>query len=181
MTATTRPPFQTKGDRPEWQIVYDHLRTLNVGDTVTYATLDRLLGRDFTPDRSPIYRATKQLEADDRRTLANVPNVGYRVVTAVEHEDLARHHHKKSRRQMKRALRRIQSADRSQLDADQIRRFDAVELTLSRHADAIRRLDARVAKTEQAIQAAAGDQAATAAQVEKLTAALQRHGITVDD
>lgn len=181
MTATTRPPFQTKGDRPEWQIVYDHLRTLNVGDTVTYATLDRLLDRDFIPDRSPIYRAMKQLEENDKRTLDNVPNVGYRVVAPNEHEFLARRHHQRSKRQMKKALRKAKSADRNKMTADERTRIDAIELNVSRQADQIRYLSIRQTKTERALRVTTADQAATAAQVEKLTAALQRHGITVDD
>lgn len=180
MTAPTRTPFQPKGDRPEWQIVYDHLRTLNIGDTITYATLDRLLDRDFTPDRSPIYRARYQLEANDRRTLANVVGVGYRIAHPSDHLDLAQMHHRKMRRQLKFRRGRLSSTQREALTNDERRRLDDLELNQSRLEDVVRQQGRTIVKNQQALESVAGDQAATAAQVEKLTAALKRHGITLD-
>lgn len=173
--------FETKGDLPEWRLVYDHAATLEVGDTITYDDLDAILGRDFKASRTPIYDAIRHLEQDSSRTLRNVQNVGYRVAQAIEHEELARHHHRKSGRSIRRAASKIASADRTQLTAEERRRFDDMQAQLDQQATMLRRLDTKVTgvvlnnkRTERAV----GD---VAARVERLAEALARHGITTED
>lgn len=172
--------FRPKADRAEWRMVYDDLATLDAGDVITYERLDEILGRPFIDGRGPIYRATRELEKVNRRTMTAVANVGYRVVTATEHEDLARHHHRKSRRQIRKALGKAQSADRSKLTAEQAERIDSVELSLSRQAEMIRRLDTRVGKVEGVVKNVSSKQDQSAEQIAKLTDALRRHGIEVE-
>ena len=145
--------FEPKGPQPLWELVYDRIRTLSVGDTITYAELSRILGgRGIEACRAPLYKAMQVLEREDKRTLDNVRDTGYRVVEAVEHERLARRHHRKSHRQLRKALGKVQSADRSKLTPEERRRFDRMEITLSRQADMIRRLDAKVERIDQAIK-----------------------------
>lgn len=172
--------FRPKADRAEWRMVFDDLTTLDVGDVITYERLDEILGRPFIDGRGPIYRATREMEKVNRRTMTAVPNVGYRVVDATEHEDLARHHHRKSRRQIRKALGKAQSADRSKLTAEQAERIDSVELSLSRQAEMIRRLDTRVGKVEGVVKNVSSKQDQSAEQIAKLTDALRRHGIEVE-
>jgi len=169
--------FTPKGDVAEWRMVADALDALDIGDTLTYDELSDLLGRDFLTSRTPIYAATKWLERERRRTVDNVANVGYRIVEAAEHLDLGKRHHKKARRQMRRTIDRLASADRNLLDAEQVARIDSIEGTVRQQADVIRRIDKRVSKVEAA-------QATTVQQVDehaerlaRLEEALQRHGI----
>lgn len=178
--------FETKYDRPMWRIVYEHAVTLNVGDILTYDKLAELL-----PDaseqtrRGALARAVKQIEDDKQRTLANVRLVGYRVVEAKEHEGLARSHHKRSKRQLVKAARKVCSADRSKLSEADKRRFDALELNLTAQLQMIRRLDDRVTANEVALKDARRQTASSLAvvsdKVERLEAVLRRAGLTVKE
>ena len=166
--------FETKGDVAEWQMVYDDIKAKEVGDVITYDDLSSLLDRDFLTGRSPIYKATKTLEATDHRTLANVANVGYRVVSPPEHEVLARQHHKKGRRQLSRAFGRIHSADRTKLSPEDSERFDRIEENLSRQRDMIRRIETRAARTETRVERVENSNQATEARIARLEEALTR-------
>lgn len=169
--------FTPKGDVAEWRMVADALDALDIGDVLTYDDLTTLLDRDFIANRKPIYAATEWLERERHRTVDNVANVGYRIVEATEHLDLGKRHHKKARRQMRRTISRLASADRNQLDAEQVAKIDAIENTVRQQADVIRRIDKRVSRVEAA-------QATTVQQVDqhaerlaRLEEALKRHGI----
>jgi len=165
----------------QWRIVYDAVAALNIGDTVTYEQLSEMLGRPFADDRGPIYRAMTELERENRRTLDVVPRVGYRVVDAPEHEKLARRHHKRSRRQLKKAHSKLASADRARLTPEERAKFDALELTVSRHEDMIRRLDSRVEKHETAIKDNRRTTKELEARVDELAERLARAGIELPE
>ena len=169
--------FETKGDLPEWRLIYDHAKTLDVGQTITYEVLDGILGRDFATGRSPIYRAMRELEDENSRTLVNVPNIGYRVAEAIEHEDLAKLHHKKSRRSIRRAASKLHSADRTRLTREQARRFDDMQAQLDQQAHMLRRVDGRVTKVDNRVTKVETD---VQARLDRLTDILTRHGIPVD-
>jgi DNA-binding winged helix-turn-helix (wHTH) protein len=127
-------PFQPKGDRAEWQMIYeDLLLGAEFGDVVTLADLNRVLGRDFRKSRSPLYRARKAFAAERGRWLTAVPRVGYRVIEAREHMTHAN--------------------DVTRLTPDELKRFDGQakvnallfsvavqhERRLNSHEDALRR------------------------------------------
>ena len=173
--------FETIGDKAQWALVYDALAGLEVGKTLTYEELDLILKRDFREDRSPIYRAAKQLENEDHRTVVSVRNQGYRVVEAREHEALARHHHKKSRRQLGKAVAKAASADRSALTTDERKRIDGLEMSLRQHSQMIRRLEQRDEQREAQIKALKRDTSADVAElserVDRLSELLERHGV----
>lgn len=175
--------FETRFDRPMRVIVGERLAHMEINNVVTYADLAALLpGTTRAAQQAATRAATVQIERDKSRTLAVVPGVGYRMVAAVEHEGLARKHHRSSRRQLVKASRKIKSADRTLLDAEQRARFDGIELNLSQQASMIRRLDDRVSATEKNLQDArrqtSGDIAEVSERVEKLAQALSRAGIT---
>lgn len=174
--------FETKGTRAEWVLVYEALTKLGVGDTLPFEDLDALLGRDFRNDRNPIYRATKELEVNDKRTVDSVRGVGYRIVEAREHEGLARRHHKRSRRQLTKAVAKAASADRAALTVEERKRIDGMELSLRQHAQMIRRLSERDEQREQQIKTLRrdtnADVAALSERVDRLTDLLERHGVT---
>lgn len=169
--------FEPKADVAQWRLVYDTVRTLSIGDTIPYERLSEVLARDFTADRGPIYRAITELEREDKRTLDVVPRVGYRVVDAPEHERLARRHHRRSRRQLGKAHSKLASADRARLNPEQRAKFDALELTVSRHEDMIRRLDGRVEKHDAAIKDNRRTTKELEARVDELAERLARAGI----
>lgn len=171
--------FQPKADRSQWQIVFERLSKMGVGDTITHGQLDALL-----PDagegsvKSAFYRAVTECEMELHRTFASVRGIGYRMVEAREHERLAKDHHRRARRQLKRSQRKVTSADRSQLTREERARLDAVELQLARQVELTSRLDAKV-KAESRERKAAD--AELSERVDKLTALLERHGILKAD
>lgn len=176
--------FEPKGDVAEWQLVYDRLSTLAVGDVITYDELTLLLGRDFLQARGPFHKANKRLLEEHSRGLLNVKNVGYRVVTAAEHEMAARDQHRFAKRRLTTAKRWVRNTDRAELEPEVAERFDRLEESLGRQIDFTRRLDKRVARVEKAIKESRNENEeradATAERLTKLMAALERHGIKTD-
>lgn len=181
MGTLTTTPFQPKGKEAEWRPVYRAFKKLPVDGVIDYETLTDLLGRPFLPDRSPLYRAMRELENKDKRTIEVVTGTGYRVVAAAEHERLARHHQKKSRRQLGKGLRRIRSADRRQLDALAVERLDDMEARFSRLQTMVRTLDDRTKLTEKRQRKTDEKTETVTAQVARLTAALERRGLLDDE
>jgi uncharacterized coiled-coil protein SlyX len=143
--------FETSGPVPEWRVIYDHAATVPIDGVITYERLDTLLGRGFRSDRSPVYRAQKEMLEANRRTLVNVPRVGYRVARANEHAGLAGGQRRKARRAMTKAVRIVDGTDRSRLTSDETRRLDALEHNLKRQALMLRKTDARVAVVEKEV------------------------------
>ena len=174
--ADVREMFEPKGEKPEWEMLYDFLKQVGKGEVVEYQQLSNALGRDLLKSRTPIYKAMQRLEAQDNRSLANVPGVGYRITTAQEHEGLARSHHLRSRRQLKKSHSKIKSADRTELSREERQRFDALEMAVKQQADMLRRLESRVTRVEERQEV---QQDATSEKLDKLTEALKRHGIEV--
>ena len=99
---------------------------------------------------------------------------------AREHEGLAQSHHRRSRRQLGKAKRKLVSADRSRLTADEKTRFTALEVHVSQQQDMLRRLSAKQAQMQTAQVKTNADVVEVKEQVGRLTALLERHGITTD-
>ena len=174
-----RAPFTPIGVKPRWELLYDAMNGLDVGDVLTYDAMAEALGVvEFTNvHRSSFYKAANRWGAERLRAFAAVPTVGYRVVDAAEHEVLARNHHRKSRRQIAKSRVVLEHADRSLLSADEARRFDALERTLGRHADMIRRLEERQERQDAALGAVQSESSVTAAELVRIRELLERHGI----
>lgn len=175
--------FEIKGDRPQWQVIYQHISAMNPGDVIKYDELAGLL-----PDapegsvRPAFYRAVRECETENKRSFCNVRGVGYRMVDANEHERLARTHHKRAKRQLKSGKRKASAADRSRMTREERSRIDAVELNLSRQIEMTSRLTSRVEKVESDLKAARREQrtdtAALSERVDQLAGLLAKHGIT---
>jgi hypothetical protein len=117
--------FTPKGERAEWRMIYeDLLANTEPGDTITYARLEELLGREFAPNRGPLYRARQTLGELRHRWLEPVPNVGYRVVEPAEHVRISATHRRKSRRQVGMAIRVLDATDLERLTPDGLATFD---------------------------------------------------------
>jgi len=176
--------FVARGDKAQWQVVYDHLASMQIDEVVKYAELEALL-----PDagegswRSAFTRAVREMEDVHKRTFDNVRGVGYRMVAAREHEQLARKHHKRASRQLKRSVRKAHSADRSKLTREERVRLDAIELNLSRQVEMTRRLESRVTRVEEELKdtrrVQKTDTAALSDKVDRITALLEKHGIEI--
>jgi hypothetical protein len=161
MTSTTSgSPFAPKGDASEWFMVYERIKRLEVGELVTYAELDELLGRDFRMNRSPMYRAQEEMQKELHRTTIAVNGKGYRIAHAREHEKIAKGHYLASRRQVTKAVNVSAAADRSQLTREEITRIDALELTMRTYGNMMKRLDTAESRREEWTEAQAAAAAA---------------------
>ncbi|MEV7008235.1 hypothetical protein [Streptosporangium sp. NPDC051022] len=173
--------FEVKNDQAEWRKIYAKALTLNVDDVLTYDDLGDLLDRDFLADRSPIYRTIRELEKNNARTLANVKGIGYRLAAAVEHEGLARSHHQRSRRQLRKAVSKAASANRAEMTVDERKRIDGLEMSLRQHSQMIRRLDLRDKEREAQLKDLRREKNADVAElserVDRLAELLERHGV----
>ena len=176
--------FEPKGEVAEWQLVYDHIVTLDVGDVVTYEQLDDILGRDFRQARGPFHKANRELLTEQRRGMLNVKNTGYRVVPAEEHEHAARDQHRYAKRRLRKSKHWLANTNRDELAPEVAERFDRIEQSLDRQIDFTKRLDKRVQRVEKALEDSRSEQhetaAETASRLDKLASALKRHGIDVD-
>lgn len=118
--------FTPKGEKPEWQMLYDALLgDADFGQVITYKELDETLGREFVTNRAPLYRARDALGAMRKRWLVPVPGIGYRVTDAAEHVMVAHGHKRKSRRQLGMAVRVLTSTDLARLDESSLAEWDA--------------------------------------------------------
>ena len=117
--------FAPKGEKPEWLMVYEQLlASADFGDVITYAMLEETLGRQFAPNRGPLYRARDYLGDARKRWLEAVPNIGYRIVDADEHVRVAAGHKLKGRRQYGRMLKVMQVTDLTKLGPDDLATWD---------------------------------------------------------
>lgn len=119
-------PFAPKGDVPEWRLIYELLLSgAEFGDLITYAELDEALGRRFVPNRSPLYRARRELGEQRHRWLEPVPGKGYRVIEAREHLRVSQVHKRKARKQFTLMTTVTSATDLSQLTAEELSAFDS--------------------------------------------------------
>ena len=98
----TSTPFQPKGAVPEWRLIYDNLLlTADFGDIVSFENLDRALGRSFRRNRSPIYRARREMAEMRSRWIEAVPRIGYQVIEARDHMHAAQARKRRARGQLR--------------------------------------------------------------------------------
>lgn len=171
--------FEVKGDRPQWQTVYERLSEMDIGEVIK--DLDLLALLPDAPElsvRSAFWRAVREMEDEHKRSFTRVRLVGYRMVRAVEHERLARDQHRRAKRRIGAAIRKAHSADRKLLNTDERKRIDAIEDHLGRQQGMIRRLDARLDKTDARVARTEKESVELTDRVDRLTELLGRHGIT---
>lgn len=183
-----RDPFEPRGVSAEWKIIYDRLRSMKIDEVIDYQELSDLLGRPFLDARNPYYRAKRELEHNDSRTLANVPGVGYRVVHPTEHEKLAKGHVRKSHRQLTKAKDQVDSADRDGLDYQARQRLDALSTHLDSVHAVVKRINRKVTDQEKRLEEIREtvkndrrgnqeDLATLSERIDRVTELLERHGV----
>lgn len=179
-TMTDRAPFAPLGDRPRWETIYALLDGKPPGTVVTYQQMGAALdGFDKDRDRGAIAKASTRLLTDTQRATEAVPNVGYRIVSADEHLRLASRKQTEARRKIKRGRRFLLHFHRDEVSTEVAARVDAMQATMARHEDMLRRLDARTQRTDTLLAFTETRAADTADKVARLEAALRRAGIEV--
>jgi hypothetical protein len=105
--------------KPQWRKVYEALSGRPYGDVVSYDEIRRVAGIDLRLNRSPVYRATREMEEADARTIEAVPGVGYRIVEPTEHERLAHARRRFAGRQMRRSVAVIRATNMALVPPEQ--------------------------------------------------------------
>ena len=151
-----RKPFETLDPegKAEWKKCYE--RVLEVaaekevgGDgIIRYEEIAAILGRPLDDDNQrlcqPMQRVKVEVQKVNGFAIRVEPKVGYRIIEPKEHLDLARHHHRKTRRQVGKVELAIKSADKSRLTDRERFELDALENRRSRIAQAVRKRLPRV-------------------------------------
>lgn len=143
-------PFKPKGALPEWKIIYDALlHDADFGTVVSYADLDRVLGRSFKANRGPITKAKQELGKNKRRWLAPMVNVGYRVIEANEHMMTADSHKKRAKNQLGFMIKVGNATEITKLTPEELARFDSQSkvnailfMVAVRHEERLNRIEA---------------------------------------
>lgn len=131
-----------------WRLVYDAIAKLEVDGTISYLDLVRLTDLDIAASRPYLYRAVRELEIQQQRTMECVRTIGYRVVAANEHERLVRRDIKSIHRKSKRAYSKTVNVRRDELTPEERRRIDDQQLKLAQHEEMLKRLDSRTNRLE---------------------------------
>jgi hypothetical protein len=124
MEAEKRKMFEPKGEKPEWLMVFDAIKDRQDGAVVRYEELQHILGRDVREGRSPIYRATKELERERGVTLRAVKNRGYLLCLPEQNLPIAYDRVKRSRRQVAKGVHTIANTRRSKLSPEDAQKAD---------------------------------------------------------
>ena len=103
-------------ENAQWRTLYDAVRGAAYGTSYTYAELNVLAGvTDVTHQRWILIRTREELVRHDRRFLANVRGVGYRIVDAEEHLRVGNAYRERSMRQAGKSVKVLESTDLSQI------------------------------------------------------------------
>lgn len=167
-------PFEPKGPVAKWELIYEHLADLAVGQTVTYEDLTAWVGHDIREDRSPYYQARKKLIEQKHRTLVNVQGIGYRVVDATQHGEIARHHTQKANRQVSKARHVLSNTDYNGLPPEVAQRFQAQEQKLGNLQTLTRSLARRQDKLETTLKAVRRESKENVAELNERLARLEQ-------
>lgn len=167
-------------EHPKWQPLYDLLAQGDVDQLVTYSQLEIAAGYDIRENRSHFYRAVKELEVANSRTVINVANKGYRIAQAREHADIGIQHQRKAKRSVHRGLRKVMAADAEALTPDEAVRNESVRSTLARHNIMLINHERRLTILERAQRRTVSEMAANAEKVEDIRRALALKGIDID-
>lgn len=172
-------PFNPIGERARWRIVYDHaLRGKDHDAVVTYAELGAVLNLDPDEDRHAIQmavrRAAQEFEEVDKRALTPVPNVGYRVVNAPEHMQLAQRQQRRSHRALRAGRSKVVNVDIAALEPEARKAFELVARAFAAQMDFNRRMDVRHKRLEDVTRLVTERQERSDAEIARLQARLDR-------
>lgn len=128
----------------------DLVSETDFGAVIEYDSLGEMFGLEDRRDiQSAVNSAKSSVEKNTRRALQAVPNKGYRVVDPSEHYGLAVHHQRKGRKQLRRALSKVNNVELDQLTSDQRTAVIAARVALAAQADFERRADLKYANRQE--------------------------------
>jgi len=113
------------GGKSNQQVIVELVAHCSPGTVFTYEQLGESLadGVDREFDRHDVQQVVRlakfQLLREHKRTLANVPNVGYQIAYAKEHRGIADDHTRRGQRQLKRALVTLENARLDEMTAQE--------------------------------------------------------------
>lgn len=166
-------------DRPQWQVIYDHLSVMRVGELVEYETLQDLLpGVAASSVRTAFHGAARRQLEDQQWAFENIRGVGYRKVHPREQDRLAKGHERRSRRQVRRAVRLVENVKVSMLTQEERRKMREHGDHLRRLEEFARRLSRRTDNVEERVAVTEKESGVLADRVQALETLLLRHGIT---
>jgi hypothetical protein len=167
--------FIPKGEKPLWQLVYDHAVRLTPGDLITWADFEQLLGYDPSvagASRGPIHTASRRLLRDHDRTLTSVRKRGYRVAFANEHEPIARSGQRSATKKLRRSADVAVHVDRNALTPKEASSLDSLAHVLTAQAAMLKRQERRITGVEADVQRQDD-------RLDVLEATLRKHGIEI--
>lgn len=176
-------PFEPKGDVARWVPVYERLKTMAIGEVITYAELSELAGIDIVLDRSPFVRAATELLEENQRAMKNIAEEGYSVAHPSEQSEMARQQTRKASRRLKSAIRILGNTDYNYLTPQQRQHSEARQEALTATQDMVRRLARRQDQLEEGLKAARQETRAVRRETKETTAELaekvERQGQTL--
>jgi hypothetical protein len=125
--------FETNGEHPAWKVFYDAISKLDVNEIITYDELTEIAEFNIRNNRAPFYAAVQRLQTEDKRTMVNVPKIGYRVAQASEHANIGKKYQKKAKRSVFRGLKVVRNTDVTGLSQEERETLDGVTSVLTKH------------------------------------------------
>lgn len=145
-------PFEAIGQEARWRTIYSLLQALAVGNVLTYEQMAEALNLHPEDDRQTIraalYRAAREYQQVDKHALEVVPNVGYRVVEAVEHLKLAQRRQRRAGKQLASGREHVVNVDFNGMDPEVRKAFELTAGAISMVIDMNRRFDVRQKRLE---------------------------------
>lgn len=174
--------FQPKGDKAQWEKIFDLVVDLPPGTVVTFAQLRKVLGYDISQvgrSRGPVHKASEHLLAEKKRALMPERGKGYRVAKASEHEGLARKEQRSARKKVASAVALTVNVDRNELTDEQRASIDAFAQVVAAQAVMLSRQSIRIGHAEKRIGHTEERIGQVDSRVGVLEALLRHHGVNV--
>lgn len=144
--------FEPVGERARWEVVYELLIPLTVGEVLTYDVMGEALGLDTRSRRhlvqEALRRAAKEYLVRDKRDLKVVPNLGYRVIDPAAQMEVARSHQRKARRSLKRGHSHVVNVDFRDVAPEDRQAIELLSRAIGMQIDFNRRFEAKQLRLE---------------------------------
>lgn len=163
--------FEPMGERARWRLCYDVLAGQEPDTVITYDQFAVVLDQGVTREKiqNAVRRAGLELLSAESKALDPVPNVGYRIVHAEEHMQLAHRQQTRSRRALQRGHDTLDYTDLNQITDPTIRRtFQVATQALAATIVMVRRLDLRHTRLAERVHEFEGRSNRTEAEVAAL-------------
>lgn len=105
--------------QPKWRGLYDGVRELPIGESLSWTDLQALTGFDIRKNRDVIYRANDELLQYDRKMLLNVRSYGYCISTIPEQMQHGANRRIRAKRHVEQGIREYEGLDAKKMTYDQ--------------------------------------------------------------